>query len=109
MNEKLEPTSKTDLEFRKKLSAEEMKHQVISFALMILLTIGAFLAVGYEGFSSLVIGPLLITLAIVQVIFQLYYFMHMSNRGHGAIQLFMFAGIFFAGVMALAFSLIVWW
>lgn len=109
MNEQLQTNSKVELEFRKKSNAEEMKHQVITFSLMILLTIGAFLAVSYDGFSLYVIGPILVTLAIVQVIFQLFYFMHMSHKGHAAPQLFMFSGIFFAGVMALAFSTIIWW
>ena len=38
---------KVDLVYRKRKSAEEMKHQVITFALMIFLTLVAFVAVAY--------------------------------------------------------------
>lgn len=38
-------TVSTDLEYRKKKNAEEMKYQVISFGLMIGLTLVAFLTV----------------------------------------------------------------
>lgn len=38
---------KVDLVYRKRKSAEEMKHQVITFALMIFLTLVAFAAVAY--------------------------------------------------------------
>lgn len=98
-----------DLAYRRKKSAEEMKYQVISFVLMIFLTLIAFLAVAYEGFSGWFAAPLLILLAIVQLIFQLYYFMHMSHKGHEGPKMFLFSGVFLAAIIVLAFTTIIWW
>ena len=99
---------RVDLEYRRKKSAEEMRYQVISFALMIFLTLISFGAVQFD-FSSWFTVPLIILLAIVQVIFQLYYFMHMSHRGHEAPSLFLYSGVLIGAVTILAFLTIVWW
>ncbi|WP_373694091.1 cytochrome C oxidase subunit IV family protein, partial [Bacillus pseudomycoides] len=54
-----------------------MRHQLITFGLMIFLTIVAFLAVAYpKTFSPLFSVPFILLLSVVQVIFQFYYFMH---------------------------------
>lgn len=96
-----------DLKYRRKKNAEEMRHQVISFTLMILLTLVAFAAVGFE-YSRWYTIPVLILLAVVQVAFQLYYFMHMKHKGHGAIALFLYSGLAVGLITVLAFVTIVW-
>lgn len=99
-----------DIEYRRKKNAEEMKHQVITFALMMVLTAASFVAVGYRDvFSPWFTIPVIVVLACVQVGFQLYYFMHMSNRGHAAPALFLYTGVLVGFVTVLAFLLIVWW
>ncbi|MFD1735679.1 cytochrome c oxidase subunit IVB [Bacillus salitolerans] len=98
-----------DLAFRRKKNKEDMKHQVITFALMIALTLAAFLAVGYEGFTAWFAVPFILLLAVVQVIFQLYYFMHMSHKGHEGPALFLYSGLLVALITVLAFVTIVWW
>ncbi|PAE43330.1 cytochrome c oxidase subunit IVB [Bacillus sp. 7884-1] len=100
---------KVDIEYRRKKSAEEMRHQVVSFALMIFLTLIAFAVVAAKGFSAWFIVPFILLLAIVQVIFQLYYFMHMSHKGHEAPSLFLYSGLLVGLVTVLAFSTIIWW
>ncbi|MBN6889172.1 cytochrome c oxidase subunit IV [Cytobacillus horneckiae] len=100
---------KVDIEYRRKKSAEEMRYQVVSFALMIFLTLVAFVAVGYDGFSAWFIIPFILVLAGVQVAFQLYYFMHMSHKGHEAPALFLYSGVFVAFITLLAFMTIIWW
>ena len=57
-----------------------MKHQVITFTMMIFFTLISFAAVWLD-FSEWFIKPIIILLAVVQVIFQLYYFMHMQHKG----------------------------
>jgi cytochrome c oxidase subunit IV len=99
---------RVDIEYRRKKSAEEMQYQVISFMLMIFLTLVAFFAVAYD-LSSWFTVPFIILLAIVQVIFQLYYFMHMSHKGHEAPTLFLFSGILIGAVTILSFLTVVWW
>lgn len=100
---------RVDIEYRRKKSAEEMRHQVVSFALMIFLTLIAFAAVAIKGFSAWFIVPFILLLAIVQVIFQLYYFMHMSHKGHEAPSMFLYSGLLVGLVTVLAFTTIIWW
>ncbi len=71
---------KTDLAYRKKKNAEDMRYQVISFGLMIGLTLVAFLTVASDAGVWFTV-PFILLLAVIQVAFQLYYFMHMSQRG----------------------------
>ena len=99
---------RVDIEYRRKKSAEEMQYQVISFMLMIFLTLIAFFAVAYE-LSSWFTVPFIILLAVIQVIFQLYYFMHMSHKGHEAPTLFLYSGVLIGAITILSFLTIVWW
>ncbi|KAA9026000.1 cytochrome c oxidase subunit IVB [Niallia endozanthoxylica] len=108
-NEHLNSVNPNDIKYRRKKNAEEMKHQVITFALMIFLTLIAFVAVGYDGFSSWFIVPFILLLAGVQVAYQLYYFMHMSHKGHEMPAIFMFSGVFVAIITVIAFMTIIWW
>ncbi|MFZ3588079.1 cytochrome c oxidase subunit IVB [Bacillus sp. DJP31] len=98
-----------DLAYRRKKNKQEMKYQVVSFALMIALTLIAFLAVGYEEFSAWFSVPFILLLAVIQVIFQLYYFMHMSHKGHEAPALFLYSGLLVGLITILAFVTIIWW
>lgn len=98
-----------DSEYRRKKSAEEMRHQVITFALMIFLTLVSFIAVSYDGFSNWFTIPFILLLAVIQVAYQLYYFMHMSHKGHELIAIYMYSGILIAFITVIAFVTIIWW
>nr|WP_263328145.1 cytochrome c oxidase subunit IVB [Neobacillus sp. Marseille-Q6967] len=100
---------RVDIEYRRKKSAEEMRHQVVTFALMIFLTLVAFAAVAAKGFTGWFIVPFILLLAVVQVIFQLYYFMHMKHKGHEAPSLFLYSGALVGFITVLAFVTIIWW
>ncbi|RID87664.1 cytochrome c oxidase subunit IVB [Peribacillus asahii] len=109
VNERLNSANPSfDLKYRRKKNAEEMKHQVITFAMMIFFTLIAFAAVGFD-FSKWFIKPVILLLAVVQVIFQLYYFMHMKHKGHNTIALFLFSGLAVGLLTVLTFLTIVWW
>ncbi|MFD0049183.1 cytochrome c oxidase subunit IVB [Actinomycetes bacterium NPDC127524] len=97
-----------NLTYRRKKNAEEMKHQLITFTLMIFLTLIAFFAVKYDGFSHWFTKPFILLLAVVQVIFQLYYFMHMKHKGHETITIFIYAGLAVGSIAILTFLTIVW-
>ncbi|MGW9606743.1 cytochrome c oxidase subunit IVB [Heyndrickxia sporothermodurans] len=99
---------RVDYEYRRRKSAEEMKYQVVSFVLMILLTLIAFGAVAAD-LSKWFTIPVILLMVVVQVIFQLYYFMHMSHKGHEAPQLFLFSGAFVGFLTLLTFFTIIWW
>jgi cytochrome c oxidase subunit 4 len=100
---------RVDIEYRRKKSTQEMRHQVISFSMMIFFTVIAFIAVGYKDFSGWFVVPFILLLAAVQVVFQLYYFMHMSHKGHEAPSLFLYSALLIGLITILAFMTIVWW
>ncbi|SET86162.1 cytochrome c oxidase subunit 4 [Salinibacillus kushneri] len=94
-------------QFFKEKHKEEMKYQVITFAMMIAFTIIAFgLVVG--DFSKYLVVPIILVLAVVQVLFQLYYFMHLNQKGHEMPSLMIFSGVFAAVLTILALTTITW-
>ncbi|ARF15213.1 MULTISPECIES: cytochrome C oxidase subunit IV family protein [Sporosarcina] len=93
---------------------ESMRSQVAMFSLMIFLTLVSFSMVfahlnDVPGFSKFFIIPTLFLFAAVQVGLQLYYFMHMNEKGHGIPQMFMFTGAMLGFLLPLTFVTIVWW
>lgn len=100
--------SHAEHEFLKKKRETEMRHHLTSFAIMIFLTLIAFTMVA-AGFSAYLIVPIILLLAAIQVVLQLYHFMHLSNKGMGTIAFFMFSGLFVAFITVLALVTIVWW
>lgn len=104
----MEKYSQREIEFRFKKSREEMRSQFISFGLMAFLTVISFIAVGV-GFPAQFVIPFLLLLAIIQVLFQFYYFMHAKEEGHGVVMGFMYSGLFTAVLMIIAFLTIIWW
>ncbi len=96
-------------EYRRRKNAKGMQAQVITFALMIFLTIISFIAVGSGSFSAKFIIPFILLLAVVQVGFQLYYFMHASEKGHQFPMFFMYSAIFVAFITVLVYMTIIWW
>lgn len=66
----------------------------------------AFAAVIFGGMTKAFLLPFLVGLAIVQVIFQLTYWMHMKDKGH----VFAIIGISFGVIIALtAVAAAVYW
>lgn len=77
---------------------------VISWAIMIVMTIVAFVAVGMELMSPGFLIAFIVTLAIVQAFMQVYIFMHMKDeKVYPA--LFMFWGAALGIILAVG----VWW
>lgn len=95
--------------FQKQKNKEEMQKQLISFALMIAFTIIAFIIVATGMMDSMFVIPVLLILAAVQVGFQLYYFMHMKEKGHGMPALMMYGGLWAALLALAALGVITWW
>ncbi len=102
--------STTKWEIRKAVNKEEMNQQFIVFGVTILLTILAFAAVVFiDSISMWFVAPFIFVLALIQVVFQLFYFMHMKHKGHEAPILFIFSGVLVAAVSILALMTVVWW
>lgn len=103
-----------ELKLGQKRAKQSMRSQVIMFSLMIFLTIVSFsIVLAYQadviGFSSYMIFPILLLFAMIQATLQLFYFMHMNEKGHGVAQMFMFLGSLMAFLTVLTFLSIVWW
>lgn len=106
--------SPAEFELGRKRAKSAMRNQIMMFSLMIFMTLISFTMVtAYKtevpGFSEYFIIPTLLLFAAVQIALQLYYFMHMSEKGHGIPQMFMFTGALLAFTVVLTFSTIVWW
>ncbi|MFD1018043.1 cytochrome c oxidase subunit IVB [Thalassobacillus hwangdonensis] len=102
-------STKGSMDFEKSAHKEEMKQQVISFAMMIAFTIAAFAVVVTDAIDRYFVIPTILLLAVVQVIFQLYYFMHMKNRGHNMPALMLYGGVGVAVLTIITFTTIIWW
>ncbi|SFD83084.1 cytochrome c oxidase subunit 4 [Lentibacillus persicus] len=95
--------------FQKQKNKEEMQKQLITFALMILFTIIAFVIVATGVMDAMFVIPIIIVLALVQVGFQLYYFMHMKDKGHDMPAVMMYGGIWAAVLTLAGLGVISWW
>ncbi|UOQ85461.1 cytochrome c oxidase subunit IVB [Gracilibacillus salinarum] len=107
MTDKVSETSQ-QFDYEKQKRKEEMKQQVITFALMIVFTLISFAMVLAE-LDRLFVIPVILVLAAIQVGFQLYYFMHMSHKGHELPALMFYGGVFAAFLTILALVVLVWW
>ena len=108
--EKHEPQltrNQIELEMKAERS-RETQLQLISFALMIVLTLIAFGAVMAELMPHWADGGFLIIMAIVQVYLQLYMFMHMNNKGNTWIKVMMGLGVFVALTIVATLRLLIW-
>ncbi|MGD8189724.1 cytochrome C oxidase subunit IV family protein [Brevibacillus ginsengisoli] len=86
---------------------EGVSHHIVTFILSLVLTALAFFAVLFTDKKFAV--PFMVGLAIIQVLFQLFYWMHLNQKGHRGPMIGIATGAFVtltAIVMALYW---VWW
>jgi len=95
--------------FRRQKHKEEMKKQLISFALMIVFTLLAFTIVATNSLEKMFAIPLLLIMALVQVAFQFYFFMHLKEKGHEMPAVLMYGGVWAALLTLAALGVITWW
>lgn len=95
--------------FHRKKSKDEMKKQLISFALMIVFTIIAFTIVATNSMEKIYAIPVLIIMALVQVAFQFYYFMHLKEKDHELPAILLYGGVWAALLTLAALGVITWW
>lgn len=91
------------------LQKKEYRQLFVSFAFMILLTMIAFLAVANDGINNAFAVPFILLLACVQVVVQLFIFMHLNEKGSEFPISFIFTGIFVAVISVAALVLLIWW
>jgi len=96
-------------EFQKQKNKQEMKMQLISFVLMIVFTLVAFGAVATGTMQKMFIIPILLIMALIQVAFQFYYFMHGKEEGHGIPMTLIYGGVWAALLTLGGLGVISWW
>lgn len=84
------------------------KH-IIAFIFSIVLTLIAFAAVMAGGVNTAFTVIILLVMAVLQVIIQLGYWMHMKDKGHMIPILFMAGGFFVAGLAIISALYWMWW
>lgn len=103
--------NQAQFEYSRHHNAVHMRKQVINFAIMIFFTFISF-AVVLADFSKYLVIPFILLLAGVQVVMQLYSFMHMEDKNvyqGNVISFFVWMGLLIAFTFFLAFLTIVWW
>lgn len=88
---------------------EGPRNHFLVFALSLVLTFLAFVAVANPNLSPVFVKSLLVMMAIVQVLFQLYYWMHMKDRGHAVAKIFMAMGVVVVFTLVITAVFWVWW
>lgn len=81
-----------------------LKH-FLSFAFMIVLTVIAFYVVMYDVVDKSMILPLILVLASIQVLLQLFTFMHLDQKGSAYYTVFIVFGILIAVISAIGIIL----
>lgn len=95
--------------FRRQKSKEEMQRQLISFGLMIFLTLVAFTIVATDTLNKGFIVPIIFLMAIVQAGFQFFYFMHLKDKGHAMAATLIYGGVWCAFLTLAGLVVITWW
>lgn len=106
-----EVRTQAQYEYDKAHARVHMRKQVVNFAIMIFLTFIAFASV-VSGFKATFVIPVVLLLAGIQVVLQLYAFMHLEDRTThmvGVIEFFIWSGAFLAFTFFVAFTTIIWW
>jgi cytochrome c oxidase subunit 4 len=100
----------SDPQVKRRGHHEGPRNHVISFIISIVLTILAFIAVAYgEQLNPAFIVPFILILAVFQVVIQLFFWMHLKDRGHLYPTMFLFTGAFVALTAAIAALYWMWW
>ncbi|SDN24259.1 cytochrome C oxidase subunit IV family protein [Alkalicoccus daliensis] len=97
---------KASKETERKLKRES-RTQIVSFVFMVFITTTAFLTVASDVIPSGFAIPFILLLASVQVIMQLYYFMHMNAKGTGWVNALIWGGLFVAAMTVAALMLLI--
>ncbi|MFA8437617.1 cytochrome C oxidase subunit IV family protein [Pueribacillus sp. YX66] len=86
----------------------EMKLQLVSFAMMIVLTIIAFATVASDFISAPFKVLFVLVMAGIQFVFQLYVFMHMGQKNHEFPTIAIWTGFVVALLCIVSLAALIW-
>jgi cytochrome c oxidase subunit 4 len=93
----------------KRHKVEGPKKHYLAYIISILLTMLSFAAVIYGGLDKSFLVIFLLSMGVVQALFQVYVWMHGKERGHFIPLVFLFFGAFVAVTAAIMAVYWVWW
>ncbi|SEU29706.1 cytochrome C oxidase subunit IV family protein [Paenibacillus sp. NFR01] len=88
---------------------EGPQRHIVVFVFSAVLTLIAFAAVAAGGVNAAFAVILLLVMAVLQVILQMGFWMHLKDKGHLLPILFMSGGFFIAGTCIVMALYWVWW
>lgn len=88
---------------------EGPQRHIVVFIFSIVLTLIAFAAVAAGGVNATFAVILLLVMAVLQVILQMGFWMHLKDKGHLMPIIFMLGGFFIAGTCIVMSLYWVWW
>lgn len=95
--------------YQKQENKDELKKHLFSFGLMILFTVVAFAVVIADVMDRTYVILFILLLAIIQVAFQFYYFMHLKDKGHAPAAVLLYGGMWAAALALAGLGLTTWW
>lgn len=94
---------------QRKHDSQGFRSLIWSFVLSLALTVFAFIAVGSRIVQdSLNLAMFILLLAVIQAAFQLFYFMHLHEKGHRFPLLFIVSGTFVAVITVFGIKQMIW-
>lgn len=94
---------------QKKVTTRKYRKLFVAFGLMFVFTILAFYAVSSDAIANSFALPFIFLLACLQVVLQLFLFMHLDEKGNAFPISFIFTGVVVAAVTVAALMLLIWW
>mgnify|MGYP000854431395 CR=1 FL=1 len=88
---------------------EGMRNHYLAFVVSIVLTALAFFAVMTPELDTRFKYSFIVILAIIQAAFQLFFWMHLKDRGHKIPIMFMGSGVLFVVTFIIMAVFWVWW
>ncbi|WP_256758767.1 cytochrome C oxidase subunit IV family protein [Cohnella sp. WQ 127256] len=93
----------------KRHKVEGPQKHIVGFVMSLALTIIAFAAVSAGEINATFTYIILVSMAVIQVIIQMAFWMHMKDRGHLFPIVGIFAGVFVVITMVVMALYWVWW
>jgi len=99
----------TSAEASKRHRVEGPQKHIIAFILSLALTIIAFAAVAAGGIDTTFVYAILVGMAVIQVVLQLAFWMHLKDKGHLFPIIAICAGVVLVIAMTVMAIYWVWW
>ncbi|HET7580952.1 MAG TPA: cytochrome C oxidase subunit IV family protein [Bacillales bacterium] len=95
--------------YEKEKQKRDLRNYLVSFAMMLALTLLAFAAVVWGGKQGAFVAIFILLLAVIQAAFQMLYFMHLKDKNHNFPMGFIASGATVAVLTVATLMTLIWW